>query len=68
MWQPIETAPDGDEYSNSETFLAAVNGVVFPCQRRGDTYFDLESVDRDGDWWEVQPTHWMPLPNPPEAA
>lgn len=71
-WQPIETAPDAaDGYSYSITFTAysaEYSGAPFPCKRRGEKFYDLDGVDRDGDWWEVYPTptHWMHLPNPPE--
>ena len=57
-WQPIETAPDGGGY------------ILVWHPRQGGVQF----VHSDGDWWrrriaegsKGQPTHWMPLPEPPK--
>ena len=58
-WQPIETAPmDGTRVLVTDGFMV------------GDAYF------RRGDWWlyecgddwysvTINPTNWMPLPEPP---
>jgi len=58
-WQPIETAPmDGTRVLVTDGFMV------------GDAYF------RRGDWWlyecgddwysvTINPTNWMPLPQPP---
>ena len=60
-WQPIETAPkDGREV------LVAVDksytgGVLVALWCAHDEAWK----DWDLDTWE--PTHWMPLPEPPEA-
>ena len=71
-WQPIETAPkDG-------TYIIA----YFPSHGRREAYaesayfVDLELEDdpgrgvwvwsQDGDEPQVQPTHWMPLPEAPK--
>lgn len=56
-WQKIETAPkDGTEV------LAAWSGSPLV---RIVAYYDRWIEGRDGDGIET-PTHWMPLPAPPE--
>jgi hypothetical protein len=50
LWQPIETAPKGDELL-----------LYFP----GHKYLPpMMKVDRLGNV-PRKPTHWMPLPEPP---
>jgi hypothetical protein len=58
MWQPIETAPEGDD--------------ILICKLYDDGSSTIEIAERDGDeWFGLQdivvsdPTHWMPLPGPP---
>ena len=61
-WQPIETAPtDGTHI----LVFAPVDGVVSSyfkhgCWQRMTTVY---AAGRDGN----EPTHWMPLPDAPEA-
>jgi len=65
-WQPIETAPkDGTE------FLA-----WYPPDDGDDGFFDIADWIEmpkfvNADSWTrggLDPTHWMPLPEPPRAA
>ena len=68
-WRPIETAPrDG-----SGMMILGKSGVVLsPCQ------WETGEISEDGFWlwWQAEPewltevkdpTHWMPLPEPPEV-
>ncbi len=57
-WRPIETAP------RDNTYYLLYNSVL------GD--FDIGYKDSTDDSWyddmayDLKPTHWMPLPSPPE--
>jgi hypothetical protein len=69
-WQPIETAPkDGTEilvYKRYRKYQEWVGKDEY------DFYIHISFYD-GGDWyisaydppWGNQPTHWMPLPEPP---
>jgi hypothetical protein len=65
-WQPIETAPkDG-----SNVLLSP----AFERERVTVGSWDLDDVGEGGQCWRclelserLEPTHWMPLPSPPEA-
>ena len=75
-WQPIETAPkDGTpilgarvcEYMDGSTYM---DGAIVMYERDGIGHtgwaymgFLVSMVGSD-----VAPTHWLPLPAPPEAA
>lgn len=55
-WQPISTAPKDYEW-----FLGSSGGRAYPCRYDKDGAF----VSNRSEWcW---PTHWMPLPAPPEV-
>jgi hypothetical protein len=71
-WQPIETAPEIDLVL-----------IFCPDATEADQIMICSFLRRDmpgdqGDWYEqnpsigspidVAPTHWMPLPPPPELA
>ena len=60
-WQPIETAPkDG---------TPVLAWLVNPS---GDEYITVIKANRSGGWdWRsiyFEPTHWMPLPEPPKDS
>ena len=62
MWQPIETAPK--DWSD---VLLHVPDLHSDVRTVCEAYFDLD----DNSWKSpmfgyVDPTHWMPLPAPPE--
>ena len=64
-WQPIETAP-----KDSEVLLWVDIAVGNPLVIQGCWFSDEEMgesgwIDVNGEVHEV--THWMPLPDPPEA-
>lgn len=57
-WQPIETAP-----KDEDILLAHPDGSMMIGRRnRAGTAWD-DGDFRDHENW---PTHWMPLPAPPE--
>ena len=60
-WMPIETAPVDD----GEFFLVYADGEVFMAQRSRNNYTGF-AIAYDGQ--ALDPTHWMPLPPPPEAT
>jgi hypothetical protein len=70
-WQPIDTAP------NDENVLV----FVPPDDDEGSGIMGVARFHRyargDGGWWQwdseywpvdISPTHWMPLPEPPQAV
>ena len=60
-WQPIEAAPkDGTEFLGF-VGVSYQGGVVVLHWDKIDGLF----IDREADFWD--PTHWMPLPPPPET-
>lgn len=61
-WQPIESAPkDGTVVD-----LWVDGGREADCRWRGGAWVTVE----DGCVWSVasDPTHWMPLPQPPRLS
>jgi len=60
-WQPISTAPRGTD----NEFLGW-DGKVMDKTWEGWDVEDEPTYVRS-DWVSWQPTHWMPLPAPPEA-
>ena len=56
-WQPIETAPKETAVLTINGFSGTITVSIFDCEM----------------WWEQhmeyslqEPTHWMPLPDPPK--
>ena len=58
-WQPIESAPKDDE----EVLLYFANGDM----EIADWREDAQMWDGLSGWIRATPTHWMPLPDPPES-
>lgn len=64
-WRPIETAPkDGTRllgyYPQNEDYIRV--GVIQWMKPRGYDYH----WTWDGSWMPDDPTHWQPLPEPPQ--
>lgn len=68
-WQPIETAPapnlEALLWFEWEITSSGKRGCILIGAKRYDD--DGVLAWRDEDTWEVlgEPTHWMPLPEPP---
>lgn len=64
-WQPIETAPkNGSEvwvYNGEQERMRWIEGDEYALWVYADEL--LNDVDPSPE----QPTHWMPLPSPPES-
>lgn len=63
-WRPIETAP-GDQRA-----ILCFNQVMGVFIARKWDEHDYTCIDWNGvsGKWYPKPTHWMPLPEPPEEA
>lgn len=62
-WQPIETAP------KDEMFIYYQKRDGKRCVGLAYHTVSGELCDSEGNWHErLYPTHWMPLPDPPESS
>jgi hypothetical protein len=66
-WQPIETAPN-----DGETVVLGFYRINEDCHFINPVYFDGHfwltfSYHGEGREFYVEPTHWMPIPEPPQA-
>ena len=61
VWRPIEDAPANDR-------ILAYNAVVgiYLTKRSGKDEFPCFDWGGMRGRWYPRPTHWMPLPDPPE--
>lgn len=67
-WEPIETAPnDGAEIlccdARTGERRVAIRKLFFEKSGRYEWFRDDEHCP--GHTWSLEPTHWMPLPSPP---
>jgi hypothetical protein len=69
-WRPIETAPNGEDIlvfcpdaKEPQIVIAALLTFV-DCKDETDTEDAWHDVWMETDL-DVEPTHWMPLPEPP---
>lgn len=62
-WQPIETAP-----KNGQRIL--LWGLQYVMPVTGSQYFEVNGwrIQPGMNALKNQPTHWMPLPRPPEKT
>ena len=71
QWLPIETAPkDGTEFlAYFGKFPAVTSYCDEQFHKKPQPHFASENVEHMGVKWmrQNQPTHWMPIPEPPEA-
>ena len=80
-WQPIETAPKTGRiillgYYNNHGMWRTLRGQWINEGELDDWYSDADneagwfetSVESNDDvnCWQTNPTHWMPLPEPPK--
>ena len=75
MWQLIdtfktETEPWGDGYAHK--VLASNGREIHICYASYDHDYDtgipmLDGWRIEGEGFEFEPTHWMPLPDPPNV-
>ena len=72
-WRPIETAPSGCLVL---LWVVMMDGSPVNPPGTSQNAFDLGWLE-DGDWmigpekepsWTIRPSHWRPLPKPPESG
>lgn len=74
-WKPIETAPrDGNVIIGFEPIYGGLVSQVWWCdifnrwESLHNDYPMRQCVDEQHYIFECNPTHWMPLPEPPEIG
>lgn len=71
QWQPISTAPkDGSKIlvAMPEELVSIVYWNPNMKQPRGHLFFPWVCEFGGNAWRSDIPTHWMPLPSPPETS
>lgn len=63
-WQPIETAP-----KNGRDLILWFPKIkrVQACAWKSPNGYYAAAWSADGQWIPYEPTHWMPMPDPPRA-
>jgi hypothetical protein len=68
LWQPIETAPKGSRlmllWGNDQVLFGKFS--VSPMGGKVHKWYCAGMNRRIGNATSVEPTHWMPLPEPPQ--
>ena len=78
-WQPIETAPKSGPVLGYGIWQGEIHGISnVPCIDIIDGEACRTDFSKEGGWWNcatgdayacwLKATHWMPLPEPPEAS
>lgn len=62
-WQPIETCPPEVD----RALLALDWGEVIIGRRLSTVWVEDGETCEGGAYNEITPTHWMPLPSPPQS-
>jgi hypothetical protein len=66
-WQPIETAPkDGTKVLVYEERLGIMHVASLQSAQYGELQWLVGEFDYDFPYLFTQPSHWMPLPEPPK--
>lgn len=63
QWQPIDTAPKDGTY-----VIGLFNGLVAQMKWSNGSGSHCYHWMALGRWTPIDPTHWMPLPEPPKTA
>jgi hypothetical protein len=64
QWQPIETAPK----DRTSVLIATEDGLVTEVFFEDDKWMLFCAGIYDCYWLSEKPTHWMPLPLPPQKG
>jgi hypothetical protein len=65
-WQPIETAPkDGTGFIYFQGLLHEQKWIGSAVWHKGK-FLHVQWDRCQDDWLEINPTYWMPLPDPPQ--
>jgi hypothetical protein len=72
-WRPIATCPEAEDVllfsrDAAEWARVMIGHRVTDDDEVGARWFYSQDVDADGSPWDVDPTHWMPLPLAPASA
>jgi hypothetical protein len=70
-WQPLETAPkDGTQIRAFDGEAIAAVMWIEDCDFDGGYGWTDRTVASWGmqHYWQMKPTHWMPLPPPPDGS
>lgn len=66
-WQPIETAPIDEWILAYEPEQIGGEGSIIYVVHKTQLGSRVGFFDGEG-YWQLFPTHWMPLPEPPEIG